>query len=305
MVHWKPKRRITLVVVWAHSTSGGKYGENLAQYGKSSATSFPLVPWLDQFNGWYEEYKYWTCSSNACSSVCGHLTQLASKSTMSVGCGVADCDAGTVSSFRSQYMVCQYYPPGNVNLATKHPVSGLAYPYNGCPGSNPPITNNQPSTPTAPVKPPSTPTAPVKPPSTPTTPVKPPSTPTAPVKPPSTPTTPGNTVSWTGCIGDYWPNNIQKLTPCQGQPKTIINNGVKDLYCPVGDPKGYLWPVYNKNTPECQFVAAVVDDSTASSSGELPMSAWIGIGVGITALIVVAVVIAILLKKRAQNDERV
>jgi hypothetical protein len=405
--------------VWAHSGLAG-CGENLATNGASSVKTFPLATWMDQINGWYQEYKYWTCSSNACTSVCGHLTQLVSKSSVSVGCGVARCDKGTVmASYESQFLVCQYYPPGNVNLGTQHPVTGKAYPYNGCPAKNPDLTDNYtpPSTPTqqptaptqqptaptqqptvptqqptaptqqptAPTQQPSAPTqqptvptqqpsAPTQQPSAPTqqptvptqqptvptqqptvptqqpsaptqqptvptqqptapsrynpsrpTPVKPtpspvktptkptPSKPTpTPSKPTSSPSKPtaSPTADWTGCIGDYWPNGAQKLTPCQGAPQTFSSTAAdgtsaKSLYCAVGDPAGYFWPVYNAGTAECNWKASLVDESDAmSGSGSLSTGAWVGIAIGIVAIVIVAIVI-VLLVKRKPEDERV
>jgi len=285
--------------IWGHSTSGGKYGENLAQYGKSPAPTFPLTTWMSQVNGWYDEYKYWSCPDNGCTSVCGHLTQIVSKSSTAVGCGVGDCDPGTVSSFRSQYMVCQYSPPGNVNLGSKHPVTGLAYPYSGCPSTNPPLKDGSTPVNAPPVSPPTAP--PTQPPVAPSTPVKPPS---SPVSPPVAPA-PGN--PWAGCKGDYWPGNpaVQKITPCNGAPKTFLSGGVKKLYCDVKDPSGYYWPVLNPGTPECNYVAKLEEDNAATNGGSLPYQGWIGIALGILVIIIIIVVIVVLVLKKRAADERV
>jgi len=295
---------------WGHSTSGGKYGENLAQNSKSPAPTFPLVPWMTQVDAWYQEWKYWTCSTGACSSVCGHLTQIISAVTTAVGCGIADCDPGTVSgSMRSQYMVCQYTPPGNVNLGSKHPVSGQAYPYNGCPSSNPPIVDK--GTPTGPV-----PTPPTKPPIgtpivNPAAPV--PVSPTPVLPPPTTdpepqPQPPNPTQPWLGCKGDYWPGNppVQKITPCNAAPKTFTTRtGTKKLYCDVKDPAGYLWPVINPGTKECNYVARLEEEGDASRAGNWPYYYWIGIALGIVVLGIIIAAIVFLVRKRGSQDERV
>jgi hypothetical protein len=291
--------------VFQHSKAG-KYGENLAQYSKSPAPTFPLVSWMSQINGWYEEYKYWNCMTGACSSICGHMTQIISKVTTAVGCGIADCDPGTISSMRSQYMVCQYTPQGNINLGSTHPVSGQPYPYNGCPGSNPALVDKQ--APVAPVEP-KVPTAPLgtpKPPSptAPVSPVLPPSSPPValPTQPVSIP--PGK--PWEGCKGDYWPGNPpqQKITPCNAAPRTFSTSKGKKLYCDVGDPTGYFWPVLNPGTPECSYVARLEEDA-AASNGSLPYYYWIGIALGILVLLIIVVVIIVLVFKKRAADERV
>jgi hypothetical protein len=314
--------------VWAHSVNGGKYGENLAQYAASPATKFPLTSWMSQVDGWYEEYKYWTCSTGTCSSTCGHLTQIISKSSTNVGCGVAQCDPGTVSSYTAQFLVCQYVPPGNVNLGTQHPVTGLAYPDNGCPATNPALTdssstsggntNSTPSSvptvpvPTAPVTPPSAPIGTPKPVTPTAPPTMPPAAPVAPPTiPPAAPTAPYNAnASYSGCQANYWPNGKQLITPCHAAPMTFTvkastGKSSRQLYCDCGDPSKNLWPVLNPNTAVCNYVASLVDDAPATTDEILPMYAWIGIAVGSAVLIIIIIVIIILVKKGGATDERV
>ena len=56
-------------------------------------------------------------SSNSCSGVCGHYTQIVWRSTTEVGCGLRVCTTG--SPFDSHpgatwtMVVCDYRPPGN------------------------------------------------------------------------------------------------------------------------------------------------------------------------------------------------
>jgi hypothetical protein len=294
--------------VFKHSQAPG-LGENLAYYSKSATSSFPLTSWMSQVNGWYDESKYWNCMTGSCSSICGHLTQIVSLVTTAVGCGVANCDPGTISTtMRAQYLVCQYSPQGNVNLGSKHPVSGQPYPYNGCPASNPSLVDQRapvaPVTPKAPLAPlgniiPTAPTAPV-------TPVMPTGTVT-PVSPvPTQPIYIDPNAPWTGCKGDYWPGSPpkQKITPCNAAPRTFTTAKGKRLYCDVKDPTGYFWPVLNPGTPECNFVARLEEDAAASSGG-LPYYYWIGIALGVLVLLIIVIVIIVLVVKKKSADERV
>jgi len=263
--------------VWAHSVNGGRYGENLAQNSKSPVNSFPLATWMDQINGWYSESQYWTCSTGACGSVCGHLTQIVSLSTTAVGCGVSECDPNTVSSMTSQFLVCQYTPPGNVNLQTQHPCTGKPYPWNGCPSSNPPLTN-------------------------------PTSNPTPTTPPPNAPTT----TTYGGCIGDYYSGNplAPTPTPCHAPPQTFTVTSSKGttrkLYCDVGAPDKRLWPVKNPNTPQCNYVPLLVDETTSTvDKAGLATGAIAGIAIGVIAFVIILTVVIIIVKKRKDSDERV
>jgi pathogenesis-related protein 1 len=293
--------------VWAHSvTSTSTYGENLAMNAKSPVTVFPMSSWKDQINGWYTEWQSWDCPTNACSGVCGHLTQIVWKDTTAVGCGVARCDPGTVSSMESQYLVCQYTKRGN--FVGKHPLTLLSGGFTGCPAKPLPALMD----PTIPPPPPPSNPSPVAPPlgtPNPTAPANPPATPTAPpTAPPTTP--PPSSTSYGGCIGDYWPPatpKVQKLTPCKAIPKTFTDTrtGAKKLYCNVGDPQNYLWPVINPNTPECIYVAKLTADSDSTEPAPLlPMEAWVGIAIGIAVFIIIVIVVVIIVKNK-KPDERV
>ena len=75
------------------------YGENLAQ-GYATPTLA-----VDDWAGEEGQYNY---EKRKFSDKSGHFTQLVWKNTTSVGCGAADCDA------LGWYMICEYYPAGNV-----------------------------------------------------------------------------------------------------------------------------------------------------------------------------------------------
>jgi hypothetical protein len=295
--------------VWGHSGAAGK-GENLAIAMKEPAAPPPekLQSWRDQISGWYDEYQYYTCSTGKCSSECGHLTQMISIRTTSVGCGVVRCPKGNPFDMASQYMVCQYDPQGNMNLATQHPCTGLPYPWTGCPASNPPLVDvKPPPPPTTPAPQPQIPKPTPKPATQPQTPKPVPSTvPTPKPSPIPTPKPPGTRVV---CKADYWPNGKQVITDCLKAPVLFSvkdSNGVitKKPYCDCGAPDKYYWPVTNPTT--CNYPSALISDSDSTGdTGILPLGAWIGIGVAAFALIVIIIAIVIIIKKQKPTDERV
>ncbi|KAI1128759.1 PR-1-like protein [Nemania abortiva] len=82
---------------FAHS--GGPYGENLA-IGYANATA-SVEAWGDEG----EEYNY---NDPGFSEATGHFTQLVWKDTSDVGCGRKLCGE------RGWYLVCEYWPRGNV-----------------------------------------------------------------------------------------------------------------------------------------------------------------------------------------------
>ncbi|MCJ1281922.1 hypothetical protein MMC26_001245 [Xylographa opegraphella] len=86
---------------WQHS--GGPSGENLAQ-GYTNVT--------DAVDAWGDERNEYDFGSPGFSEATGHFTQLVWKATTTVGCGRMLCD-GT-NDVAGWYVVCEYYPPGNV-----------------------------------------------------------------------------------------------------------------------------------------------------------------------------------------------
>jgi len=293
--------------VFQHSNPGNSnYGENLAVNGVSPQPGpTPFVPWKTQLDGWKAEESSWNCMTNGCptGSQCGHLTAMIWNGTKTVGCGVARCDPGTIyTTFWSQYIVCQYAPPGNWDGV--HPITAKAPPCNTCPtlptASVIPSTGAAPTgSPVAsPVAPPAAPLGSTKPKSPAPTPKSPAPTPKLP-PPTFAPTAPG-APSWAKCIGDYWVDNVQKLTPCNSAPKTFTGK----LYCDVKDPKGYYWPVQNAGSTDCYFFASLTDEADASRDGILSTPAWIGVAVGSAAFIIIVIIVVIIIKKR-NEDKRV
>ncbi|KAK8004560.1 hypothetical protein PG989_004279 [Apiospora arundinis] len=89
--------------------SGGPYGENLA-LGCSNATSCVAA--------WGDERREYDFGRGDFGEATGHFTQLVWKNTTSVGCGARLCGGGSGEndggSARGWYLVCEYWPRGNV-----------------------------------------------------------------------------------------------------------------------------------------------------------------------------------------------
>lgn len=86
-------------------SGGGPYvGENI--YGASGGGSGPAA-----VNAWAAESANYNYSSNQCTGVCGHYTQLVWRETTRVGCAIHSCAGLRYSNT----VVCNYAPGGNVN----------------------------------------------------------------------------------------------------------------------------------------------------------------------------------------------
>jgi pathogenesis-related protein 1 len=97
-----------------HSKPDGRYGENLFwasamewSDGRREAQRVSPKTVVDDWGNERTDYNY---KNNSCANgkMCGHYTQLAWKSTTTVGCAVALC-----KDTLEQVWVCQYQPPGN------------------------------------------------------------------------------------------------------------------------------------------------------------------------------------------------
>jgi hypothetical protein len=83
---------------FAHS--GGPYGENLA-------LGYPDV--VTSIDAWGDERRNYNFKDPGFSEETGHFTQLVWKNTTTVGCGRVECGQG-----KGWYLVCEYWPRGNV-----------------------------------------------------------------------------------------------------------------------------------------------------------------------------------------------
>ncbi|XP_022973608.1 basic form of pathogenesis-related protein 1-like [Cucurbita maxima] len=83
-----------------HST--GPYGENIA------AGYYPEFTGADAVKLWANEKPLYDHASNKCvGGECGHYTQMVWRSSVRLGCATVPCKAN------SQFVVCNYDPPGN------------------------------------------------------------------------------------------------------------------------------------------------------------------------------------------------
>ncbi|XP_023538576.1 basic form of pathogenesis-related protein 1-like [Cucurbita pepo subsp. pepo] len=83
-----------------HST--GPYGENIA------AGYYPEFTGADAVKLWANEKPLYDHASNKCvGGECGHYTQMVWRSSVRLGCARVPCKAN------SQFVVCNYDPPGN------------------------------------------------------------------------------------------------------------------------------------------------------------------------------------------------
>ncbi|MCJ1441748.1 MAG: hypothetical protein MMC23_002240 [Stictis urceolatum] len=80
---------------------GGPDGENLAE-GYANVTS--------AVDAWGNERSKYNFKSGSFSEATGHFTQLVWKASSTVGCGRKWCDG----DFTGWYLVCEYWPRGNV-----------------------------------------------------------------------------------------------------------------------------------------------------------------------------------------------
>jgi len=88
--------------------TGGPTGENLAA-GYANATAA-----VDGWGGERVDYKFGK-NPTGFSEKTGHFTQVVWRNTTSVGCGRFACNGKNKTP--GYYVVCEYYPPGNVNGA--------------------------------------------------------------------------------------------------------------------------------------------------------------------------------------------
>ncbi|KAG5358066.1 Protein PRY1 [Yarrowia sp. B02] len=79
--------------------SGGPYGENLAMGYPSAAAAV---------NGWYDEVKDYNFAQGDFSMATGHFTQMVWKGSNQLGCAKRECGGN------GAYVVCEYYPRGNI-----------------------------------------------------------------------------------------------------------------------------------------------------------------------------------------------
>ncbi|KAI1432016.1 CAP domain-containing protein [Xylaria sp. CBS 124048] len=114
--------------VFAHDMSegDGNYGQNIALWGVSSGAAAlgetgaikmaATNMWYDgEFNAFLPSYYGESTPDMSNFEAWGHLSQMLWSGSISLGCAVKFCPAGTAySNLDSWFSVCNYFPPGNV-----------------------------------------------------------------------------------------------------------------------------------------------------------------------------------------------
>lgn len=104
--------------------SMGETGENLywaspyitirtdANNTKTRTNSLQNITDKQVVQAWYDEVKWYNYDTNSCRTgqMCGHYTQLIWNTTSTLGCAAMACNDA------SQIWVCEYDPPGNINM---------------------------------------------------------------------------------------------------------------------------------------------------------------------------------------------
>ena len=90
--------------IWQHSH--GAYGENLAR-GYTNVTA-AVEAWGDE----RKDYDFSRTNPTGFTEPTGHFTQLVWLGTQSTGCAWTDCDGK--NGLQGVYLVCEYWPPGNL-----------------------------------------------------------------------------------------------------------------------------------------------------------------------------------------------
>ncbi|EME39192.1 hypothetical protein DOTSEDRAFT_138776 [Dothistroma septosporum NZE10] len=88
--------------IWKHS--GGPNGENLAAGFQNSTLGI---------DAWAEEESKYDWKKAEFTHEAGHFTQLVWRNTTSVGCGLVHCNNAASGGVMGDYLVCEYWPPGN------------------------------------------------------------------------------------------------------------------------------------------------------------------------------------------------
>ncbi len=111
----------TYAQAWANGCTYGHnpaspYGENIYAAAYTGSPPPGWNPPVDAVTSWASEAADYNYSTNTCSGVCGHYTQIVWRESERMGCGLRVCTTNSPfgPSFPTwTFVVCSYDPPGN------------------------------------------------------------------------------------------------------------------------------------------------------------------------------------------------
>lgn len=106
-------------------SQGGPSGENLAAEFENSTLAV---------DAWAAEESKYNWKKAKFTHATGHFTQLVWRNTTSVGCGLVACDNDADEGVKGDYLVCEYWPPGNYEGDFKNNVVKGGVHGDGSPG---------------------------------------------------------------------------------------------------------------------------------------------------------------------------
>jgi sugar lactone lactonase YvrE len=112
-----------------YNANRGPFGENIyvaaASCGSNGCATPVPITGADAAQAWAAEAANYTYSSNSCAAgqVCTDFTQVVSRTTAAVGCGIAQCTAATspfTPAVPYAIEVCDFAPSGNSNVGSPY-----------------------------------------------------------------------------------------------------------------------------------------------------------------------------------------
>ncbi|XP_046544130.1 GLIPR1-like protein 1 [Haliotis rubra] len=98
---------------FAHNPSRS-IASSTSSIGENLHIKAPTYNEVSTVTSWHNEESSYTYSTNSCSAVCGHYTQVIWATSYKIGCGIKFCSTIQGSTITNGYVViCNYLPAGN------------------------------------------------------------------------------------------------------------------------------------------------------------------------------------------------